>query len=115
MGEVLGPPFHYRGAECSFFLDLGDPVIPWRVRVFPVEFSEYFQTAYRKVVEWLFRPVPLVRIVEPFHEVHDAAPSFGAAYDLVDVVFLALLDVVCFPKHLGWVRACSVFADSVGL
>jgi len=54
MDEVLGPPFYYHGAECSFLLDLGDTVVPWRVRVFPVKFSEFFQTAYRKVVEWLF-------------------------------------------------------------
>jgi len=54
MDEVLGPPFYYHGAECSFLLDLGDTVVPWRVRVFPVKFLEFFQTAYRKVVEWLF-------------------------------------------------------------
>jgi len=46
----------------GFFLDLGDPVVPWRVRVFPVKFSEFIQTTYRKVVEWLFHPVPSVRV-----------------------------------------------------
>jgi len=100
MDKVLGPLLYYRGAEFSSFLDLGDPVVPWCIRVFPVKFSEFFQTTCRKVVEWLFHPVSLVRIVEPFHEIHDLASSFGAAYDLVDVVFLALLDIVCFPKHL---------------
>jgi len=111
------PPLHPTavGAVSNLYLDLGDPVVSWRVWVLSVKLSELLQTAYRKVVEWLFRPVLSVWIVEPFHEVHDVAPVFGVAHDLIDIVFLALLDIVCLPKHLGWVGGCSVFADSVGL
>jgi len=31
MDEVFGPSFYYHGADCSFFLDLGNPVVPWCV------------------------------------------------------------------------------------
>jgi len=96
-------------------LNVGDSVVPWCVWVSSVKFSEFFQASCRKVVERLLYPVPSVRVVVPFYEVHDTAPSFGAAYDLVDVVLLALLDIVCFLKHLRWVGRYPVLAGSVGL
>jgi len=50
-------------------LGVGELVVPWRVRISLVILPEFLQTTYRKVVEWFFRPVFALRIVEPFDEV----------------------------------------------
>jgi len=38
----------------------------------------------------------------------------GAAKNLVDIVFIALLDVVRVPEYSRWVQGHSVFAGSIG-
>ena len=71
------------------------------------------QAAYRKVIVWFFCPVLPVRVVEPFDKVQDTAPFPGAPKDLVNIVFLALLDVVGLSDDLRGVRQCSVFAGLI--
>ena len=95
-------------------LALGEPVVPRRVWIPSVKLSKFLQAAYRKVIVWFLCPVLLVWVVEPFDEVQDAAPFPGAPKDLVNVVFLALFDVVGLPEDLRGVRRCPVFAGSVG-
>jgi len=41
------------------------------------------------------------------------ASLLGAAKNLIDIVLLALFDVIRFPEYFGWVRGHSVLADSV--
>jgi len=65
-----------------------------------VKLLKFLQTAYRKVVVWLFRPVFLVGVIKPFDEVQDAAPFLGALKNLVNIVLLALLDVVGLSEYL---------------
>jgi len=82
-----------------------------------MKLSEFLQAAYRKVVEWFFRPVFAFQIVEPFDEVKDSFVVSSAALDrghnFFHIVFLRLFDVVSLSQHLRWVRRCSVFAGSV--
>jgi len=65
-----------------------------------MKLPEFLQTAYRKVVEWFFRPVFSFRIVEPFDEVENPLVIPSAAFDrrhnFFYVVFFRLLDVVRF-------------------
>jgi hypothetical protein len=56
----------------------------------------------------------LVRIVEPFDEIQDVAPLLGASKDLVNIVFLALFDVVGLSKNFGGVDRSVNVASSVG-
>jgi len=63
---------------------------------------------------WFFCPVLPVRVVEPFDEVQDAAPFPGAPQNLVNIVFLALFNIVSLSEKLRGVRECSVFAGSIG-
>jgi len=79
-----------------------------------VKLSKFLQAAYRKVVVWFFRPVLPVWVVEPFDEVQDAAPFPGAPKDLVNIVLLALFDIVGFSEYLRGVRRCPVLVGSVG-
>jgi len=53
-------------------------------------------------------------VVEPFDEVQEAASFPGAPNDLVNIVFLALFDVVSLSEDLGGVWWRLVFAGSVG-
>jgi len=50
-------------------LGVGKPVVPPRVWILLVELPELLQATYQKVVEWFFRPVLVLWIVEPFDEV----------------------------------------------
>jgi len=83
-----------------------------------MKLPEFLQTAYRKVIEWFLRPVLAVRIVEPPDQVENPfivpAAALPRRQDFFYIVFLALLDVVCFPEYLRRVWWCSVFAGSVG-
>jgi len=99
------------GADRS--LALGELVVPRRVWIPSVKLSKFLQAAYRKVIVWLFCPVPSVWVVKPLDEVQDAAPFLGAPKDLINVIFLALLDVVSLSENLRGVRRGSVFAGSV--
>jgi len=85
-------------------LALGEPVVPRRFWNLSVKFSKFLQAAYRKVVEWLLCPVLTFRIVELFNEVEDSFVVSPAAldrrHDFFHIVFLALLDVICFPEYL---------------
>jgi len=89
-------------------LALGEPVVPWHIWVLLVKLSKFLQTAYRKVVIWLFRPVLPVRVVEPFNEVQDVAPLLGAPKDLVNIIFLALFDSLRWPLG-GFLRCPAMF------
>jgi len=100
------------GADQS--LALGEPVVPRRVWVPSVKLPKFLQAPYRKVIVWLFRPVLPVRVVEPFDEVQDAAPFLGAPKDLVNIVLLALFDVVGFSEDFRGVGWHLVFTGSVG-
>ena len=80
----------------DFRLD-GEPVVTVGGWVPLVEFSELVQAAQGEVVKRLFGPVLMVRIVEPSDEVEDVASFLDAAHNLVNVVLLALFDVVGFP------------------
>jgi len=42
-------------------------------------------------------------------------PFPGAPKDLVNIVFLAMFDIVGLSEDLQGVRWCSVFAGSIGL
>jgi len=103
---------HAPGADRS--LALGEPVVPWRVWISSVKLSEFLQAAYRKVIVWFFCPVLLVWVVEPFDKVQNAAPFPGALQDLVNIVFLALYDIVGLSEDLRGLRRHSVFAGSIG-
>jgi len=46
-----------------------------------MKLSEFLQSAFRKVVEWFFRPVFAFRIVEPFDEVEDPSVVSSAEFD----------------------------------
>jgi len=83
---------HAPGADWS--LALCEPVIPRRVWIPSVKLSEFLQAVYRKVIVWFFGPVLQVRAVEPFDEVQDVAPFPGTPKDLVNIVFLAVFDIV---------------------
>ena len=69
-----------------------------------MKLPELLQTAYRKVVEWFFRPILAFWVVEPFDQVKDSLVISSAAFDrghnFVDIVFLRLLDVVRLSEHL---------------
>ena len=65
-----------------------------------MKLSKFLQTTYRKVVVWFFRPVLPVHAVEPFDKLLDAAPILGAPKYLVNIVLLALLDVVGLSEDL---------------
>jgi hypothetical protein len=54
-------------------------------------------------VERLFGPIPSVGKVDPFDEIQNAASLLGAAKDLVNVVFLAVFDVIGLSENLGGV------------
>jgi hypothetical protein len=82
---------------------VGEPVVAWSVWVPLVEFTEFVQTARGEVVEGLFRSVLPVGVVEPLHKVEDASTTLGRTHHFFDIVLLALFDVVCLPKNLGWV------------
>jgi len=81
-------------------LALGEPVVPRRVWIPSVKLSKFLQAAYRKVIVWFFCPVLPVWVVEPFDKVQDAAPFPGASKDLVNIVFLALFDIVGLSENL---------------
>ena len=74
----------------------GEPVVAGGGWVPFVKFAEFVQASWGEVVEGLFCPVLSVWIVEPLNEVEDAVSFLGAAHDLIDIVLLALLDVVGF-------------------
>ena len=57
----------------------------------------------------------LIWVVERFDEVQNTAPFLGAPKDLVNIIFLALFDIVGLSENLRGVRRCSVFAGLVGL
>jgi len=80
---------------------------------------EFLQTAYRKVVKWFFRPVLAFWIVEPLDEVENpfviASPSPGRRHYLLDILFLRLLDVVCFSQYFCRIGWHSVFAGLIRL
>ena len=103
---------HVPGADRS--LALGEPVVPRHIWIPLVKLSEFLQAAYRKVIIWFFRPVLPVWVVEPFDEVQDAAPFPGAPKDRINIVFLALFDIVGLSEDLRGVRWCSVFDGSIG-
>jgi len=63
------PSAHYRQVLGGTGLALGEPVVPRRVWISSVKLPEFLQTAYRKVVEWFFRPIFSFRIIEPLDEV----------------------------------------------
>jgi len=52
-----------------------------------MKLSELLQTAYRKVVEWFFCPVPAFRIVEPFDEVENSSSLLSGRHHFFDIVF----------------------------
>jgi len=83
-------------------LGIGESVVPRRVWILLVKFPEFLQTAYRKVVEWFFRPVFAFRIVELFDEIEDpfvvSPAAFDRGHDFVDIVFLRLLDIVSLSE-----------------
>ena len=78
-----------------------------------MKLSEFLQATYRKVIVWFFCPVPSVQVVEPFDEVQDAAPFPGAPKDLVNIIFLALFDIVSLSEDLRGVRRRSVFTGLI--
>jgi len=80
-----------------------------------VKLSKFLQTAYQKVVVWFFGPVLSVWVVEPLDEVHDVAPFLGASKDFVNIVFLALFDIVGLSEDLHRIRRDPVFTSSIGL
>jgi len=94
-------------------LALGEPGVPRRVCVLSVKLLKFLQTVYQKVVIWFFRPVLLVWVVEPLDEVQDTAPFPSAPRDLVNIVLLALFDIVGLSEDLLGVQQCSVFAGSI--
>jgi len=63
------PSACYRQVLGGTGLALGKPVVPQCIWVPLVKLLEFFQTIYRKVVEWFFRPVFAFWIVEPFNQV----------------------------------------------
>jgi len=63
------PSAHYCQVLGGTGLALDEPVVLWRVWVSLVKLSELLQTAYRKVVEWFFRPVFVFQIVVSFDQV----------------------------------------------
>ena len=103
---------HAPGADRS--LALGELVVSQRVWISLVKLSEFLQATYQKVIVWFFGPVLSVWLVEPFDEVQDAAPFPGAPKDLVNIVFLALFDIVSLLQDLHGVQRCLVFAGSIG-
>ena len=100
-------------------LALGEPVVPLRVWISSVKLPKFLQAAYRKVVEWLFCPVFSHRIIQPFNEVENSFVVFPAALDrrhnFFHIVFLALLDVICFSEYPGRVQQRSLVTSSVRL
>jgi hypothetical protein len=92
----------------------GKLIVAWSVWVPFVKFPEFVQSAQREVVEGFCHPVFLVPIVVPLHEVKDVPAAFDGAYHFLDVVFLALLDVVCLAENLCRVRRFLVFRSSSG-
>jgi len=100
------------GADQS--LALGEPVVPRSVWVLSVKLPEFLQTSYREVVVWLLCSVLPVWVVEPSDEVQDAAPFLGAPKDLVNVVLLALFDVVGLAEYLRGVWWRTVFTELIG-
>jgi len=94
------------------YLD-GEPVVAWGGRVPLLKFAKFAQAASGEVVEGLFGPVFLVQVVKPSNEVEDVAPFFGAAHNLVDIVLLALLDIVGFVQDFRGVRRSSGVAGLV--
>ena len=80
-----------------------------------MKLSELLQTAYRKVVEWFFRPVPAFRIVEPFDEVKDSSSLFAGRHYFLDIIFFRLLDVVSFLQYFRRIWRGPVFAGSIRL
>jgi hypothetical protein len=95
-------------------LDIGESVVPRHVWIPSVKLSELLQTVYWKIVEKLFSPILLVRIVEPFDKIQDVAPFLAVSKDLVNIVFLALFDVVGLSKNFGGVNGSAKVALSVG-
>jgi len=63
------PSAHYCQVLGGTGLALGEPVVPRRVWISLVKLPEFLQTAYRKVVEWFFRPVFSFWIIEPLDKV----------------------------------------------
>jgi len=95
-------------------LALGEPVVPRRVWIPSVRLSKLLQATYRKVTVWFFHPVLSFWVVELLDKVQDDAPFPGAPKDLVNIVFLALFNVVGLSEYLRGVRRCPVFAGSIG-
>ena len=94
------------------YLD-GELVVTWGGRVPLVKFAKFAQAAWGEVVKELFGPVFLVQVVKPSNEVEDVAPFFSAAHNLVDIVLLALLDIVGFVQDFTGVRWSSEVAGLV--
>ena len=69
-----------------------------------MKLPEFYQTAYQKVVEWLFRPILIFRIIEPFGEVEDSfviSPAvLNRGHNFLDIINLRSFDVVCFSEYL---------------
>jgi len=103
---------HAPGADRS--LALGEPVVPRRVWISSVKLSEFLQVAYRKVIVWFFCPVLPVQLVEPFDEVQDVASFHGARKDLVNIVLLALFDIVGLSEDFRGVWRRPVFTGTIG-
>jgi len=112
------PSAPYRQVSGGSGLALGDPVVPRRVWILSMKLPEFLQTAYRKVVERLFRSVFAFRIVEPFDKVKDSFVISPAAlnqgHNFFHIIFLQLFDVLCFPQYVRGVQGCSMLAGSIG-
>ena len=99
-------------------LGVGELVVPWHVWIWSMKLSEFLQTAYRKVVEWFFRPVFALRIVEPFDEIKNSLvispASLNRGHNFLHIVLFRLFDVVRLLQHLRGIWRCLVFAGSLG-
>jgi len=111
---VLQPPWLRHAPRADQSLALGEPGVPQGVWVTSVELQEFLQTPYRKVVVCLLHPVLPVWVVEPFDEVQNAAPFLGAPKDLVNIVLLALFDVIGLSEYFRGVWWRSLFTEPIG-
>jgi len=84
-----------------------------------MEFAELLQSSFREVVEGFLLPVPSFWVVQPFNEVEYpfviSSAAFGRGHNFFHIVFLALLNVVCFPDYLRGIWWGPVLTRSIGL
>jgi hypothetical protein len=107
---------HTQSDAGQLFIDLfRKPIVFGGGWVFEMTLPKFLQSAGRKIVEGLFRPISSVGVIEPSDQVEDAAPSLDAAHNLVDIIFLGLLYVVGFPENFGGIHRCSYLAFLVFL